>query len=108
VTTTTPQMTGWSLVDKLVDRLGNHSYDGGLNGTCYQCVFASPPLDADGQPAAFGVHRPPTEAYFTCALPGRIPVEDPAWGEHAPCTEAEWVNALVAALAAVRPEAVAR
>ena len=32
-------------VEWMLDRLTNYAYDGGLNGTCYECPFASVPLD---------------------------------------------------------------
>jgi len=89
----------WQTIPILVSRLGVHSYEGGVNGTCYQCPFASAPLDRSGRVAAWGeISNDPTEAYFRCSLPGRdnVAVE---WGEYAPCTEAEWSAAVLAAVA---------
>lgn len=68
------------------------SYGPGVGGTCYQCPFASEPLEKDGQVAAWNtISNDPTETYFRCFLPGRMP--DVEWGEYAPCTEKEWAQA---------------
>lgn len=75
----------------MVDRLTNHSYDGGLHGTCYECPFASVPLRSDGSVADWHeIDNDPTEAYFRCSLPGRDE-QKVEWGEYAPCDEHEWV-----------------
>jgi hypothetical protein len=73
-------------------RLVSHDYGGGLHGTCYQCPFASAPLDSFGDAVPFGqVANDPTEAYFRCSLPTREESKRLSWGEYAPCTDDEWL-----------------
>jgi hypothetical protein len=84
------------MVRLALERLGNHDYSGGVNGTCYECPFATVPLDAAGRPDP-DVWNDPTEAYFRCSLPGRDN-EAVVWGEYAPCTEGEWRKVALEAL----------
>lgn len=72
---------------------------GGVGGTCYECPFATVPLDSAGRVARWeDVANDPTEAYFRCGLPGRDH-EAAVWGEDAPCSEKEWATAALDALA---------
>ena len=88
---------GWML-----ERLDTHAYDGGLydgglGGTCYRCPFASEPQTSGGSPAAWhNISHDPT-AEYNCHLPGRDG-GGPEWGEYAPCTASEWVDAVKSAL----------
>lgn len=88
---------GLDLVRTVLQRIGlnDYSYSGGVNGTCYDCPFASEPLDAQGEIDPH-VWNDPTEAYFRCSLPGRDP--KPTWGEYAPCDVKEWAQAALEAL----------
>jgi len=89
-------------------RLVSSSYDGGVNGTCYECPYASPPLEKDGSVADWrDISNDPTEAYFRCSLPGRDNAAV-VWGEYAPCTEAEWFEAHRSAALAAAGWAVVR
>lgn len=102
VTATRP--VGAALVRVVLERFAEcadfDSYRAGVGGTCYECPFASEPLDVFGEPAAWAdIWSDPTEAYFRCHLPGRPP--DVTWGEYAPCTRAEWTAAALAELAEV-------
>jgi hypothetical protein len=80
---------------KRLSRLWNYSYfGGGPNGTCYECPYASPPLERDGREALWReISNDPTEAYYRCSLPLRVPEKEVEWGEYAPCTEKEWERA---------------
>lgn len=79
----------------LLRRLAVPTYDGGVNGTCYECPFASPPLERDGREANWrDIRNDPTEAYFRCSLPGRDN-DAVVWGEYAPCTPEEWFDGVV-------------
>lgn len=74
-------------------RIFQHTYEGGVNGTCYECPYASKPLEKSGREAEWrDIANDPTEAYFRCSLPGRNN-EEVAWGEYAPCTVPEWLAA---------------
>ena len=87
------------LVRIVLHRLNDTSYsysEGGVGGTCYQCPFATEPLDMLGN-IAHDVWNDPTEAYFKCSLPGRNN-EEVFWGEYAPCIESEWADAALEAL----------
>lgn len=89
---------GLRLIRVVLEQLANPSYPG-VNGTCYQCPFATEPLEASGAIAPWNtIANDPTEAYFRCLLPGRDPTKV-AWGEHAPCSEQEWSNAALGVLA---------
>jgi hypothetical protein len=80
-------------VSWMLNRLTDASYEGGYNGTCYECPFASPPL-IYGRAATWAeVGNDPTEAVFKCSLPGRDGKVE--WGEYAPCTAEEWTSAIV-------------
>lgn len=69
-----------------------NSFEGGYNGSCYECPFASVPLRWDGSEAAWSeIDNDPTEAYYRCSLPGRDNASV-VWGEYAPCTSEEWVD----------------
>ena len=93
---------GRDLISVLLDRIGNHTYEGGVNGTCYQCPFASVPLQPNGREANWEeISNDPTEAYYRCYLPGRP--NDVEWGEYAPCDEKEWVSVLRAELDTLLP-----
>lgn len=83
--------------DRLLGRLRYEGgFEGGHNGSCYRCPWASLPLDAAGREVPFEeVANDPTEAYFRCSLPGRDPGR-PEWGEYAPCSAAEWTAGVVA------------
>lgn len=84
----------------ILNRLGDHSYSAGVNGTCFDCPFATAPLRSDGTVAEWPeVSNDPTEAYFRCSLPGRNP-QEVVWGEYAPCAEAEWLNVALGLLGA--------
>lgn len=85
--------TGLALAVVVLKRFAaGHSYEGGVNGTCYECPFATPPLERNGREAPWHtISNDPTEAYFRCSLPGRT--SEVVWGEYAPCTEVEWANA---------------
>lgn len=80
--------------DEALDRIlqiNSHLYEGGVNGTCWGCPYASPPLRSDGSaPLWDEISNDPTEAYFICHLPNRP--DEPAWGEYAPCTSQEWLE----------------
>lgn len=90
--------TGIALVRVVLARIGSHSYEGGVNGSCLDCPFATPPLDQAGRSANWcDISNDPTEAYFRCGLPGRDH-EEIIWGEYAPCTEREWAAAALEAL----------
>lgn len=81
----------------MVNRLVNMTYEGGYNGTCYQCPFATEPLDRHGTKAIWSeISNDPTEAYFRCTLPGRP--DTVAWGEYALCSEKEWVAVILSML----------
>ena len=72
-------------------------------GSCYECPYASPPLRRDGSVADWDeVWNDPTEAYFRCNMPGRS--SDVVWGEDAPCTSRDIVNALLAHIRAIERE----
>lgn len=90
--------TGRELVTVVLKRLAEgHSYDAGVNGTCYECPFASVPLERSGREAVWSeISNDPTEAYFRCYLPGRD-APNPAWGEYAPCDVRDWTGAALAA-----------
>lgn len=95
--TETERPAGLRLIRVVLEQLAHPSYPG-VNGTCYQCPFATEPLEASGATAPWeNVMNDPTEAYFRCYLPGRDPKVE--WGEHAPCTEQEWSIAALGALA---------
>lgn len=74
----------------------NQTYEGGHGGTCYECPFASPPLTRTGRVAPWDeISNDPTEAYFRCSLPTRAERDEQIeWGEYAPCTADEWIEAL--------------
>lgn len=76
---------------------GVYSYEGGYNGSCFECPFADGPYDsADGMQQHDYIHNcDHTEAYFRCTLPGRDN-EAFVWGEDAPCTADEWVDGVLA------------
>jgi hypothetical protein len=83
----------------LLSRLGQHDdgYGPGVGGTCYECPFASKPLDRDGRIADWReIYNDPTEAYFRCHMPGRT--DAVVWGEYAPCTVKEWAALALATL----------
>jgi hypothetical protein len=90
--------SGMQLVVVVLKRLcAEGSYEGGLNGTCYECPFASEPLERDGRVARWqDIANDPTEAYFRCHLPGRP--DDVVWGEYAPCSVEEWTKAALDAV----------
>jgi len=89
----------------IASRVGAHNYEGGVNGTCYECPFASEPLDISGRVARWDdISNDPTEAFFRCSLPGRDN-ETVVWGEHSPCSEQEWMSVLRTALARVQEAA---
>lgn len=91
----------WGRVDYMLRRVngGRSAYwyhGGGPGGTCYECPFASVPLDRGGG-VAHDVWNDPTEAYFTCSLETRknpTAATKPEWGEYAPCEHDEWVRAI--------------
>lgn len=84
-------------VRQLLAKVGDHTYEGGVHGTCYECPFASPPLDNLGNVADWDdISNDPTEAYFRCSLPGRDN-DAVEWGEYSPCEEFEWVNGVTSA-----------
>ena len=89
-------MSDKELIEIVLTRLGQMTYEGGVNGTCDGCPFATVPLDASGR-VDHNVWNDPTEAYFRCSLPGRDH-EAVVWGEYAPCTEEEWAAAALEAL----------
>jgi hypothetical protein len=77
-------------LEEKITRLVTYGYDGGVNGTCYLCPYASPPLRRDGSAApSEEVSNDPTEAYFRCSLPGRNNAIE--WGEYAVCSLEEWI-----------------
>lgn len=82
---------------RLLDRIRqttDHAYHGGVNGTCYECPYASKPLERSGREAIWDeIRHDPTEAWFRCSLPGRS--DEVEWGEYAPCTQTEWLVAHV-------------
>lgn len=81
----------------LLRRVFDMDYGGGVNGTCYECPFASEPLERDGKVARWeDISNDPTEAYFRCSLPGRNNTEV-YWGEYAPCTATEWWDGVLVA-----------
>lgn len=92
----------WTLSPRLqtiLEHLGPTYHYAGVGGTCYECPFASVPLQQSGHAAEWdSISNDPTEAWFRCSLPGRDP-DVVAWGEDAPCTQEEWVDAALAYLA---------
>lgn len=100
----TETVSAQAMVQLVLARLGISEYAGGVNGTCYECPFATEPLRRTGELAPWGeVSNDPTEAYFRCSLPGRD-AEAVVWGEYAPCTEDEWRRVGLEAAAVLRRE----
>lgn len=94
----TEHPSGAELITVVLMRLMKEAeYTGGVGGTCYECPFATAPLRYDGSEASYAEYcNDPTEAYFRCRLPGRDS-NKVAWGEYAPCTRQEWLQAALAA-----------
>lgn len=81
-------------LEEKVRRLVTFDYQGGVNGTCYMCPYASPPLRKDGSVAPpEEISNDPTEAYFRCSLPGRNDALE--WGEYAVCSIEEWIKGAI-------------
>lgn len=78
----------------MLNKLIYPDYTSGVDASCYQCPFASEPLNRDGSTADWReISNDPTEAYFRCSLPSRDNVKV-AWGEHSPCSPREWLIAI--------------
>jgi hypothetical protein len=85
---------GGQVVRIVLERLSNEfHWVGGFGVTCYECPFASDPLDSWGEKEQWSnIANDPAEAYFRCHLPGRDSTAV-VWGEDAPCTRGEWAKA---------------
>lgn len=88
-----PIPVGTDLTREVLVRLRDRPYNGHPDGICYECPFASAPLDSAGRVESWDrISNDPTEAYFRCFLPSRDS-SVVAWGEYAPCEEKDWYSA---------------
>lgn len=85
--------------------VNNSGYEGGLNGTCAGCRFATGPVRQDGSPAEpWEYDNDETEAYYLCGMTTRDPeAENPSWGEYSPCLAGEWAHWIAAEGERMRP-----